>query len=237
MGKRKSFIVKLPLKDKGTSTTIWCTILTEFHDEEIRKMLLFSPMYVVRSELLSYITTQINCSGTDAEMELPVKGFGHVEQLEVASSPENKFTMSFKLKNELPPSSPPLNVSWGLIDQVRDKNSKNISILEVINSRHKYNLRTNKAVGIMKEISQLKVSEQPKTDCRVTFTQFHPVTNTLCVHVQPHFLIINKSAIPILTKQSDGPSWMLEPLSVFHPPPMRDQKLHFGFWITCVCAF
>ena len=98
----------------------------------------------------------------------------------------------------------------------------------MINSRHKYNLRANKAVGIMKEISQLKVSEQPKTDCRVTFTQFHPVTNTLCVHVQPHFLIINKSAIPILTKQSDGPSWMLEPLSVFHPPPMRDQKLHFG---------
>ena len=115
MGKRKSFMVKLPLKDKGTSTTIWCTILTEFHDGEIRKMLLFSPMYVVRSELLSYITTQINCSGTDAEMELPVKGFGHVEQLEVASSPENKFTMSFKLKNELPPSSPPLNVSWGLL--------------------------------------------------------------------------------------------------------------------------
>ena len=29
MGKRKSFMVKLPLRDKLGSTTIWCTILTE----------------------------------------------------------------------------------------------------------------------------------------------------------------------------------------------------------------
>ena len=28
-GKRKSFMVKLPLRDKLGSTTIWCTILTE----------------------------------------------------------------------------------------------------------------------------------------------------------------------------------------------------------------
>ena len=29
IGKRKSFMVKLPLRDKLGSTTIWCTILTE----------------------------------------------------------------------------------------------------------------------------------------------------------------------------------------------------------------
>ena len=48
----------------------------------------------------------------------------------------------------------------------------------------------------------MEVSEKPKTDCKVTLSQYHPVTNTLCVKVKPDCLIINKTDLLILTKQS-----------------------------------
>ena len=125
----------------------------------MRKMLIFSPMYVISSQLPGVITASITGSTNDEQSELAVKGFGHTEQLDVTGAPENKFSMSFRLSPELPPSSPPLNVSWGIIDQVREKNGNTLSINEVICSSHKYNLRTNTPEGVMKRISGLIYDE------------------------------------------------------------------------------
>ena len=93
-GKRKSFMVKLPLKDKIGSTTIWCTILTEQIEDEIRKLIIFSPMYVINSQLPGEITAIIDNS--EKIKEVKVEGYGATEQLEVMSAPENKFGMSFR---------------------------------------------------------------------------------------------------------------------------------------------
>ena len=82
-------MVKLPLKDKIGSTTIWCTILTEEISGETRKLVIFSPMYVINSELPGDITTVIDI--TETTKEHLVKGFGNTEQLEVFGAPENKF--------------------------------------------------------------------------------------------------------------------------------------------------
>ena len=116
------------------------------------------------------------------------------------------------------------------MDQVRDKNTPVISINEAIKTSFNYNLKTNSASGIMKTIQGLKVSEQPKTDCKVTFSQYHPATNTLSICLKPHFLIINQTDIPIITKVANGSTWLIESESVFHPPSLNNQKFFFGLF-------
>ena len=89
------------------------------------------------------------------------------------------------------------------MDQVRDKNAPVISINEAIKTSFNYNLKSSPSSGIMETIKNLKMSEQPPTDCKISFSQFHPATNTLCVKLQPHFLIINQTDLPIITKTSE----------------------------------
>ena len=115
------------------------------------------------------------------------------------------------------------------MDQVRDKNAPVISINEAIKTSFNYNLKSSPSSGIMETIKNLKMSEQPPTDCKISFSQFHPATNTLCVKLQPHFLIINQTDLPIITKISEtGSSWLIEPASVFHPPSLANTKFYFG---------
>ena len=122
-----------------------------------------------------------------------------------------------------------LFVFSGIVDQVRDKNAPVISINEAIKTSFNYNLKSSPSSGIMETIKNLKMSEQPPTDCKISFSQFHPATNTLCVKLQPHFLIINLTDLPIITKTSEtGSSWLIEPASVFHPPSLANTKFYFG---------
>ena len=226
VGKRKSFMVKLPLKDKIGSMTIWCTILTEKLEDEIRKLIIFSPMYVINSQLPGRITAVID--NNEKLKDISVEGYGATEQLDVTAAPENKFGMSFRMDPSLPPSSPPLTVSWGIVDQVRDKNAPLISINEAIKTSHQYNLKSKKSSAAMETISRMKVSEQPKTDCKVRFGQYHPATNTLCVKLQPHFLIVNTTSLALLTKIQDQSTWIVEPSSVFQPAPVDNRKFYLG---------
>ena len=244
-GKRKSFMVKLPLRDKLGSTTIWCTILTEelagqvksklkphtrtwnLYVFQIRKLVIFSPMYMITSLVPGDITAVVD-NMEPGPRELEIRGLGNTQQLDISGAPENKFGLSFKFAPGLPPSSPPLNVSWGIVDQVRDKSTPVISIDEAIRTSFNYNIKHKKPSGIMEVISRLKMSEQPPTDCKITFTQFHPATNTLTVRLQPHVLVINMTDIPLLTRITEtGSSWLIEPASVFQPQPLTS-KFYLG---------
>ena len=80
----------------------------------------------------------------------------------------------------------------------------------------------------METIARLKVCEHPHTDCKVTYSQQHPATNTLCVRLQPHVLVINRTDLPLLTRLDQDPTWIIEPQSVFHPAPVENRKFYLG---------
>ena len=117
-GKRKSFMVKLPLQEKGSCSTIWCSILSESLGGSTRQLVSFSPLYVLSSLLPSPLTVSLSLPGKEGALLLETTGRGASQQLDVPAPPETKFNMSFSVSPELPSSSPPIAVSWGIIDQV-----------------------------------------------------------------------------------------------------------------------
>ena len=229
VGRRKSFMVKLPLKEKGSSCTVWCSILTEKLDGELRQLVIFSPLYVLSSLLPSPLSVCASLPGQQTPViQVSAPPLGASLQLDVPAPPETKFNLSFTASPSLPPSSPSLAVSWGIIDQVREKGRPLPSIDEVLASSPQFNLRAGPKDPALQELAGLKVASQPRTDCKVTFTEFHPVTNTLCIRVCPPLLLVNRCSLPLLSRQSGQSSWLLEPHSVFQPPPMGDAKFQLG---------
>ena len=227
VGRRRSFMVKLPLQEKGTCTTVWCSVLTESLAGATRQLVTFSPLYVLSSLLPSPLTTHVTVPGQDAAQQQELPGLGTSAQLDVQAPPETKFSLSFSVSPELPASAPPLAVSWGIIDQVRGKSRPVPSIDFVLASSAGYNLRAAPR-GLATQLAGLAVAGQPRTDCRVSFTEFHPATNTLTVRVAPPLLLVNRCSVPLLSRQAGQPSWLLPPRSVLHPPPLPDGRLLLG---------
>ena len=124
VGKRKSFMVKLPLQEKGSCSTIWCSILSESLGGSTRQLVTFSPLYVLSSLLPSPLTVSISLPGKEGALQLETTGRGASQQLDIPAPPETKFNMSFSVSPELPSSSPPIAVSWGIIDQVNSMLSR-----------------------------------------------------------------------------------------------------------------
>ena len=119
VGKRKSFMVKLPLQEKGSCSTIWCSILSESLGGSTRQLVTFSPLYVLTSLQPSPLTVSLALPGKDGALQFEAAGRGASQQLDIPAPPETKFNMSFSVSPDLPSSSPPIAVSWGIIDQVR----------------------------------------------------------------------------------------------------------------------
>ena len=122
VGKRKSFMVKLPLQEKGSCSTIWCSILSENLGGSTRQLVTFSPLYVLSSLLPSPLTVSLSLPGKEGALQLEAPGRGASQQLNIPAPPETKFNMSFSVSPDLPSSSPPIAVSWGIIDQVPNNN-------------------------------------------------------------------------------------------------------------------
>ena len=102
------------------------------------------------------------------------------------------------------------------------------SIDSVLASVPSHNLRSPPLSGISAQLADLSVAGHPLTDCRVTFTEFHPVTNTLSVRVAPSILLVNRCSLPVLSQVSEGASWLMPPHSVLHPSLQADSKLQLG---------
>ena len=74
-------------------------------------------MYMITSLVPGDVTAVVD-NIEPGPREVEVRGLGNTQQLDISGAPENKFGLSFKFGPGLPPSSPPLNVSWGIVDQV-----------------------------------------------------------------------------------------------------------------------
>ena len=102
------------------------------------------------------------------------------------------------------------------------------SIDSVLASVPTHNLRSPPSSGLSAELAGLAIAGLPLTDCRVTFSEFHPATNTLSVRVAPTVLLVNRCSMPLLSQVAEGASWLMAPQSVLHPSLQAETKLQLG---------
>ena len=215
---RKHSLIRLPHREKGNCLTVWCNIITsDTLEPHTNLLVVFSPMYVVDSQIPGML--QVHAQLEDRQTEVLSQAFGTCCQIDLQQAPENKFNLSFQLSPESIPSSPPVSVSWGIIDQVRtskkEEKTFNTEMKEIIDiCRSKMNSQL-----LLKDLSDMKTGEQFGSDCRVTFEEVHPALNTLKIKVQSKQIFINKTEKHLVLNCGKD-DWFIEPSSVFYPPPI-----------------
>ena len=207
----------------------------EKHGDVTRCLLLFSPMYMARSLLPNPMKVLVSSSSAQTssphggggsyaksvpvQFELP--GREKAVQLETLGPSDLKYSVAFKVVEGLPPSDP-IAMSWGIIEQVREKCDLVPSIDEVIRQVPSFadsSKSTWPFIASRQPVDSWVASEQPKTDVQVNFTQFHPLCNTLCLDINPWCLIVNQLGITLVLKDEDsGGVFSVEHDSVLVPP-------------------
>ena len=215
---RKSSLVRLPQREKGTSVTIWCSLFKENIGASIRTLVVFSPMYIVQSLVPGRLTTHIQCEDVESDIILP--GFNTSAQLELQHAPENKFNLCFQLSPDTPPSSPPVSVSWGIIDQVRTSKFETRTHTTMVNDIMKISRCKLNSTKDFRDLTKLKIVDQCGSECQVRFEEIHPALNTLKVIVQSKLLIVNETEQNLVVN-SGKDFWFMDPNSVLHPPLLK----------------
>ena len=153
------------------------------------------------------------------QFELP--GREKAVQLETLGPSDLKYSVAFKVAEGLPPSDP-IPMSWGIIEQVREKSDRIPSIDDVIRQVPSFADSSNSAwpfIASRQPVDSWAASEQPKTDVQVNFTQFHPLCNTLCLDINPWCLVVNQLGVTLVLKDEDtGGVFSVDHDSVLVPP-------------------
>ena len=155
--------------------------------------------------------------------------------LETAESPDTKYLLSFKVDEKLPASEPFL-LSWGIIEQLRDKKYVTPTIDEAIEDINKIqnsgsNDKSKNTWPFVGDFSPLEgvANDQPKTDVQVTFTQYHPLLNTVCAEINPWCLMVNQLKTTLLVK-TDEDVFSILPHSVLVPPGLTNKSFQLGIY-------
>ena len=224
VSKRKSVLVRVPLKEKGQCLTVWCRVLTEIVAGTCaRCLLIFSPMYMARSLLPNPINLIVGAASAGHRsslcynVELP--GRNAAVQLRTTGPSDQKYTLSFQVVEDVPPSDP-VGMSWGTIEQVRDREYDPPPIDKVLSDVEKFKDGCGDKPWpfVGGTIRSWTASSQPKTDVQVNFVQFHPLCNTLCVDLNPWCLIVNCLGAKVLVKDAESSVALMETSSVLVPP-------------------
>ncbi len=222
-------LVRIPTKDKEHRITVWCRwIKDEVAEQQQRYLFIFSPIYMARSLLPNPLTIMVQPQNSSAAaFEFPLEGRDQPAPLETIDSPDTKYLLSFKVSDSLPASEPFL-LSWGIIEKLRDKKYRVPPIDEALQEIEAQCQNEWPFVADLQELSSSAVNEQPKTDVQVTFTQFHPICNTVCAEINPWCLLVNQLEVTLLLKDQEDKVLQVSPHSVVVPPNISHGTFHLG---------
>ena len=232
-----SVLVRIPHKEKKKNLTIWCRAIQEKLNQEadvVRILYIFSPMYMARSLLPNPLLVLIGLESTNAEQpcEMILEGRDNPTALETYQSPETKYQLSFKMDDKLPASEPFL-LSWGIIEQVRDKDYQVPPIEQILSDIEQKYTQSHSSCWPFVENDQASlqignvVNDQPQTDVQVTFAQYHPLCNTICADINPWCLFVNQLGVTLLIKILDQVC-VVKNNSVIVPPNLTPSTFQLG---------
>ncbi|KAJ8322215.1 hypothetical protein KUTeg_000686 [Tegillarca granosa] len=111
----------------NTFIHIWCKILTQKIQSALLTVVIFSPLYVIRSHLPKSLFVSVETPKIKQNYQVQIPGQGREFHLDCLGSNAAQ-SLAFHLSSEKEKSRPALTLSTGMIDQVERANIKNMDI-------------------------------------------------------------------------------------------------------------
>ncbi|XP_033123358.1 vacuolar protein sorting-associated protein 13B-like [Anneissia japonica] len=233
---RKNAIVKVSCKDEAI-LQLWCRIYTEEHSGETQRLIIFSPLFTVRSHLPRPLVMSLHTKKFSSVQVYNVKGQGNKLDL-YDVIPSTWHSATFQLSENTSPSNPGIPVSTELLDEIvqmkdeaeEDEPKLTIPVLaydwkKEIEASWPYIGSSGKRLSSIDTDVDTENSlieddiQQPNTDLKVSLHQHWSEVNTIIIDVMPWCLIVNQSHLDLVIIEEGEPN-----LYVKHRKAVAPQK-------------
>ncbi|XP_071944934.1 intermembrane lipid transfer protein VPS13B-like [Antedon mediterranea] len=228
---RKNAVIKISCKDSSV-VQLWCRIYTEEHCGETQRLIIFSPLFTVRSHLPRPLVMSLQSKKFNSVQVYNVKGQGNKLDL-YNVVPATWHSATFQLSENTSPSNPGIPVSTELLDDIVQRNEESeedgdepkltIPMMaydwkKEIEASWPYigssgkrlssiETDTNNTVEAEDDIDNI---QQPNTDLKVSLHQHWSEVNTIIIDVMPWCLIVNQSKLDLVILEEGEPSLALK---------------------------
>ncbi|XP_065557118.1 intermembrane lipid transfer protein VPS13B-like isoform X2 [Artemia franciscana] len=195
---KDAVLVKVPLADKEAFTTLWVHLIREKPTGRI--LVMFSPLYMIRSYLPSSIIVHSKTNGHSKREAMEIEGKGSLSNFELQGSIDSVYSLTFQIEADYP-ESPAVPLSYGILRN--EKPSFDVpSISEILDS-----VESSCGWPYLQKGFGVRWVEamQPNADIDIAFTRISPYCNTLLLDIRPWGLIINQSSVNLCLKSVDIP--------------------------------
>ncbi|KAG1659991.1 Vacuolar protein sorting-associated protein 13B [Nymphon striatum] len=240
-------LIQLPLKDSQKFISVWLTVFKENINNIPQYLILFTPLYILRSHLPQSLKLFINTPSINESCEIDVCSQGHEHDIVIESiNSEISHQLNFQIGDGNKLSSPSVPLSPGMVDQITTPND---SIQDIDNmlkdciSTHPLkwpycqikdldsalmNLTERNIEKLLsaKDINKYNSAPvHPNIELQVQLSQRWTCCKTLLIDVKPLMLFVNKSGLDLvlLLCEDDGSqnSWLIPAGTVFTPPKLK----------------
>ncbi|XP_076064236.1 vacuolar protein sorting 13B isoform X2 [Oratosquilla oratoria] len=218
---KESLLLKIPMKTKGESLSVWCRVLRQRLGPTWRILVVLSPQYVVRSHLPRPLILHVFTPSTHLTHKVVVRGRGEANTLLCDGALMHQLT--FQLSPDMETSSPAVPLSRAMADQMRlsriqeplDLTQYMANMFDGPQEHWPFINKTNIQGDFL-------FTDQPKIDLQVGFAGLYPNCNTIVVDIRPWALIVNHTGIEIRLEEGDANknTWFIPAGAVFAPPKL-----------------
>ncbi|XP_059174786.1 intermembrane lipid transfer protein VPS13B-like [Physella acuta] len=247
-------MIKIALPDGTSYFHVWCRIFCQhfysMHQKlgtyrtATMKMIMLTPLYVVRTHLPRPLFIHLNSPKQSQEML--VKSEGREFQLHCTGG-DITHLMSFRLGAEMQLSDPAVVLSTGLIGQLTRALVNTVDIenlceqkMDIVQQHWPYLTREDERDLEMDSISALHqlcpldtrakttsdeddLEPQPSIDLNIRLSEYIPGCDTLLVEVAPTFLVHNATDLDVLISGVEGRRWSIRPNHTMAPPLLKGE--------------
>ncbi|XP_014673464.1 PREDICTED: vacuolar protein sorting-associated protein 13B-like [Priapulus caudatus] len=217
-------LLKVPLEEKGNFVHIWCQRFCQSFGATTQRLLLLTPLFVVRTHLPQPLIMNVHTQRMHATQHVQVEGQGQEHQLWPPCG-ELAHSLTFQLGKNLKPSSPSLPLSVGMVEQLPKQPVSQVDIDQLCHgwqSDHEllwpYNSEDmerdlkmfaefNKCRPHLKSAGHCEITDQPDVELQVDMAQLWPACNTLLVDVKPWCLLVNDTDWTLVVSSGNTTEW------------------------------
>lgn len=110
-------LVKIPVLDKSQLIHLWCQIFYQNHGTAIQKLIVFSPLFILKSHLPVPLYIDVDTPKLKYHQQVQVPSKGKAFQLHCQGG-DIVHSLSFQMGENMQRSSPAMTISTGMIEQV-----------------------------------------------------------------------------------------------------------------------
>ncbi|XP_055871203.1 intermembrane lipid transfer protein VPS13B-like isoform X3 [Biomphalaria glabrata] len=235
-------MVKIPLPDSSAYFHVLCRVFCQHFYGMPQKLIMLTPLYVVRTHLPCPLYIHLNSPKHTQEMK--VYSQGREFQLHCTGG-DVTHEMAFRLGNDMMLSDPAIKLSTGLISQLTRSQLASVDIekiceqrMDTIHSSWPYLTEESDNIDIDTMTQRFRLDQsrlasnatfeenlepQPSIDLNIRLSEYIPGCDTLLVEVTPVFLVHNDTDLDIVIAGTEDRMWCIKSGHTMAPPLQKDK--------------